>query len=180
MRRVSLVVVVILAISASANAGPRSRKLAQILSGTGTGVSSALIVSGFVFASDGNPVNKPLIYTGLVAATLTPSLGEWYSGQYLTIGMAVRIAGLGLATYAIQNEQDPVNCQVVGQTGCTTMAGAGFALLGLAGIAFIGGMAYDVGDAEDSADRYNERHGFTVVPVMMQGNAPGVLFAGRF
>ncbi len=170
----------LLAITGSAQAGPRSRKIAQLLSGTGTGVSSALILSGFVFASDGNPINKPLLYAGLGAAAITPSLGEWYSGEYLTIGMAARVLGAGIATYAVENQQEPVNCQTTGQTGCTSMKGAGLALLGLAGIAFIGGMAYDVGDSADSADRYNARHGFAVAPVIMPGNAPGVLLGGTF
>ncbi len=169
-----------IALSGSAHAGPRSRTRAQLLSGLGTGISSALVLSGFVFASDGNPVNKPLLYSGLATAAFAPSLGEWYAGQYLTIGLAVRVGAAGIATFAIEHEQESVNCQTTGQTGCTSIAGAGLALLGLAGIAFIGGMAYDVDDASDAVDRYNTRHGFGVAPIIIQGNAPGVLFGGYF
>jgi len=54
-------------------------------------------------------------------------------------------------------------------------------MLGIAGIAFIGGMAYDVGDAAPAVDRYNASHGFVVVPTAVStptGPAPGVSVSG--
>ena len=67
---------------------------------------------------------------------------RWYC-EYLTTGWP-RVLGAGIATYAVENQQEPAQLPDHGQTGCTSMKGVGLALLGLAGIAFIGGMAYDV------------------------------------
>jgi len=168
--------------SGSAHA-EKKRETAQILAGVGTGVSSALILGGFAFATQGNPINKPLMYSGLASAMITPSLGQFYAGQYLTIGMAVRVAAAGLATYALTHETKTVACDDSSMSGtmCTGFYGAGIAMLGLAGIAFIGGMAYDVGDAAPAVDRWNTSHGFVVAPAPIStptGPAPGISVSG--
>jgi hypothetical protein len=56
-------------------------------------------------------------------------------------------------------------------------------MLGLAGIAFVGGVWYDALDAGDAADRYNRRHGYAVTPTLQQtaqGLMPGVTISGYF
>jgi hypothetical protein len=175
-------VAVLVLASGSAHA-EKKRQTAQILAGVGTGVSSALILGGFAFASQGNPINKPLMYSGLASAMITPSLGQFYAGEYVTIGMAVRVAAAGLATYALTHETKTIQCDDASTSGtmCQSFYGAGIAMLGIAGIAFIGGMAYDVGDAAPAADRYNANHGFVVVPTAVStptGPAPGVSISG--
>jgi hypothetical protein len=185
-RLLHVLVLLVLLVSASGTArADRSRQTAQILSGAGTGVSSAVILAGFVFASQGNPFNKPLMYTGLASAALTPSLGEIYAGDYVTIGMAVRVAAAGLATYALVNKTETKTCDdaMMSSQQCTNLSGPGIAILGVAAIAFIGGMAYDVGDAGPAVDRYNRSHGVMIAPTALAtptGPAPGLALAGAF
>jgi hypothetical protein len=185
MRRIAafLVVVGLVASSSRAHADDEGRNptLAQVLSGAGTAVSAGLVLSGFVFTdNNGNQFNKPLLYAGIASAVITPSLGEWYAGEWLTYGMAARVIGAGVATFALTNEMKTQACDnatTAGQT-CTTLKGAGVALLGVAAIAFVGGMAYDVRDAGPAVDRWNERHGIMVAPTALatpQGNLAGGL-----
>jgi hypothetical protein len=183
MRRL-VVVLVVLAAVAPAHA-ERKRQTAQILSGAGTAVSSTLILSGFLFAKDGYPIDKPLMYSGLVSAAIAPSLGEFYAGQYITYGMAARVLAAGLATYALTHFNETTTCDNATMTGtmCTSIEGAGLALLGVSAIAFIGGMAYDVDDAGPAVDRYNRGHGLVIAPAPMPtptGPAPGLWIGGTF
>jgi hypothetical protein len=180
-----LVIVLALLVASNPAHAEKNRKTAQILAGVATGASSALVLSGFLFASDGNPINKPLMYAGLASAAITPSIGQFYAGEYLTIGMAVRVGAAGIATFAITHETESKTCDNATMSGttCTSFAGAGIALLGVAAIAFIGGMAYDVDDAGAAADRYNLDHGLVVTPTAMatpNGPAPGLSLAGYF
>jgi hypothetical protein len=100
--------------------------------------------------------------------------------------MAARVLGAGLATFALTNEMKTqlcVDAQTSSQT-CTSLKGGGLAMLGLAAIAFIGGMAYDVTDAAPAADRWNGRHGYmTVAPtafVTPTGTSTGIAIVGAF
>ena len=185
MRRI---VLVILLVSASAHA-EKHRHTATVLSGLGTGVSSALLLAGFLFAPSDQDFDKPLLYTGLASAVITPSLGEWYgassASQFLTLGMAARVAGAGLATVALTQEQKTQTCEdaATSDKQCKVLKGAGIALLGVAAIAFIGGMAYDVSTAGDAVDDWNARHGFMVEPtaiVTPTGTTTGVALVGKF
>jgi hypothetical protein len=187
VRRLILACVLVIAVG-SAHAGkPKSRTAAQALAGVGTGVASLLVLGGFMLAPDGQDFDKPLLYAGLAAATVLPSAGEWYAENWLTYGLAARVFGAGLATFALTTQmrtQPCIDAQTSMQT-CTNLQGAGFALLGAAAIAFVGGMAYDVEDAGDAVDRWNARHGFTasVVPLVLAtpaGSTPGLAIAGHF
>src|SRR5512141_1443046 len=100
--RFALICAVAVAAGRPAHAeGPKSEQTAEILSGVGTGVSSALILAGFLDENADQPFNKPLMYTGLATAAFTPSLGQFYAGEDVTIGMAVRAVGVGIATYGL-------------------------------------------------------------------------------
>jgi hypothetical protein len=165
--------------------GPKSEQTAEIMAGVGTGVSSALILTGFLLQTPDQPFNRPLMYTGLVTAAITPSLGQFYAGEYVTIGMAARVVGAGIATYALTHYSKVSTCDNATMAGsmCKTLDSGAFPLLGLAAIAFVGGMAYDVGDAGPAVQRWNERHGFQVAPAIVPGpNGPaaGLSIAGRF
>ncbi len=176
----------VLLLSATAHAGPKDPKLAKVLSGTAAAVSGAVVISGFVFAKDAAPFNYPVLYTGVGLLAVTPSLGQFYSGQYLTIGMGVRAAGAGIAIYTLENftrlakcpsapSSDPPECEILEENA--------YPLLGIAAITFIGGVWYDVLDAGDAANRYNTKHGFAIVPTVVpgpQGPTPGVLVGGTF
>jgi hypothetical protein len=172
--------------SATAHAGPKNPKTAKVLSGTAAAVSGAVVVTGFVTAKDGDPFNLPILYTGLGLLAITPSLGEFYAGQYLTIGMGVRVAGAGLAVYTLENYTQPSKCPLDPPSEpnrCESLTEGAYPLLGIAAITFIGGVWYDVLDAGEAADRYNKKHGYTIVPAVVpgpHGPTPGVLVGGTF
>src|ERR1700729_1559178 len=88
----------------------KSRKTALVLSGLGTGVASVLVLGGFLAAPTGQEFNKPVLYTGLVGATLAPSIGEWYAEDWLTYGMAARVFAAGLATLALTTQMKTITC----------------------------------------------------------------------
>jgi hypothetical protein len=184
MRRI--VLLAILFISTTADAGPRNRNTARLLSGSAAGVSGAVTLAGFVTTPSGEPFNKPVLYTGLGMLMVTPSAGEFYSGQYLTWGMGVRAVATGFALWTLSTQTTPVRCDEVGaphEPTCSAFNDAAYPLLGVAGIAFIGGVWYDVLDAADAADRFNARHGYTVMPAPMHGPngmAPGLVLSGSW
>lgn len=180
------VVTCLLLASVPAHAGPKDRQTARLLSGTAASVSGAVVLSGFVFAQDGKPFNVPVLYTGLGLLAVTPSLGELYAGQYVTIGMGVRAAATGLAVYTLRTQTRFATCDDAlssNEPPCEIFKELAYPLLGIAAIAFIGGVWYDVLDAPDAADRYNKRHGFAPVPAVLpgpQGPAPGLMLGGTF
>ncbi len=173
-----VVVMVLVARTLTAQAGGRERTTALALSGIGTGVSSALIVSSVLFQTDTHEVNSPLLYSGLATSVFTPSLGEWYAGEWLTVGMGVRTAAALLAAYGIQ-QTDEVRCLSPGVQTCKEINGTGVAVLGLAAIAFVGGAAYDVLDADDAVDRYNSTHTMILAPTLLPSGG-GVELVGTF
>ena len=107
----SLVILLVLLVAAPAHAdGPKSEQTAQLAAGIGTGVSSGLILAGFLAGDSSYPFNKPLMYTGLVSALITPSLGQIYAGDYITLGMAARVVGVGIGTYGLTHYTEPTPC----------------------------------------------------------------------
>lgn len=186
MRRVAALLAVTLP-CAVAHA-EKHRGTAEALSGVGVGVSSVLVLSSFLINDPYHPVDEPVLYAGLVSSVITPSLGEWYAGEWLTPGMAVRVAAVGLATFAVAHEQhdipcDPTSGSPPGST-CKAFTGDGVALLGIAAIAYIGGAAWDVENAGDAVDRANQRTGgFALVPTALAtptGLAPGLYFSATY
>jgi hypothetical protein len=181
-----LAVVVVLVFCATAHAGPKDPKTAKIMSGTAAGVSGAVALAGFLTTPEGEAFNEPVLYTGIGLLAVTPSLGEFYAGQYLTIGMGVRAAATGLAIYTLNSQTKAVICDTPGanhELACRSFNENAYPLLGVSAIAFIGGVWYDVLDAGDAADRYNRDHGFTVAPTTLsgpQGLAPGLVVSGQF
>jgi hypothetical protein len=187
VRRLTIVCILCISLVAHAD-GKKSRTTAQALSGGGTALASVLVLAGFLAAPSGEEFEKPVLYTGIATAAILPSLGEVYAGEYLTYGMAARVFAAGIATVALTTQMKTETCDdaTMSNQQCTKLQGAGFALLGVAAIAFVGGMAYDVQDAGDAADRWNVRHGFTatIVPTAMLApngqTVPGLALAARF
>lgn len=148
--------------------------VATALSGVGTGVSSALVVASFLARGDREDLNRPLFISGLASSIITPSLGQIYSGEYWTWGMVVRAGAAALGTIAVLTQEETVRCDN-GDVDCKNIKGAGLALLGLAAIGYIGGVAYDVMDAGDSAKRANGQLAIKVVPT-----GTGLALVGTF
>ena len=185
MRRV-VVTLCLLVLCATANAGPKDPKTAKLLSAVGASVSGAVVVAGFVSAPDSKRINPPVMYTGIGMLFVTPSLGEFYAGQYLTIGMGVRALAAGFAVYTLETQTKLATCDDAlssDEPPCEIFKESAYPLLGIAAIAFVGGVWYDTLDAGDAAERYNRKHGFTVVPSVQpgpHGPAPGLVLSGWF
>ncbi len=158
-----------------ADADVHRRKVATALSAIGVGVSSGIVVTSFFVGPLGH-VDMTVLDVGLATSIVTPSLGEFYAHQVFTIGEALRVAGAALALVGV-NQTESVSCENGFTTGCTTITGAGVALLGIGAIAFIGGAAYDVLDAGDAVDRHDLR--VSVVPMAVPAGG-GVAIAGRW
>jgi hypothetical protein len=177
MKRLAVVTLLVV-MTVSAHAEGRKRSTAQALSGVGVGVSSGLFLSAFLVLQDNHEVNRPLLYSGLFSAAITPSLGELYAGEWLTIGMGVRTAAAALAAYGV-TQTDEVRCIAPGVQTCQELNGKAIVFLGLAAIAFVGGAAYDVMDADEAVDRYNAKHSVVVAPSVFPSGG-GVELIGTF
>lgn len=183
----SLVVCALLA-STTAHAGPKDRQKAKIMAGVAASVSGSVVMAGFLFAQDGKPFNLPVLYTGLGLLFVTPSIGQFYSEQYLTIGMGVRAAATGFAIYTLENYTRLAKCDTAPSSAppeCEIFVEEAYPLLGIAAIGFIGGVWWDVLDSGDAADRYNKKHGHAPMPTPTvlrgpYGLAPGLALSGSF
>ena len=186
MPRVVLTLSLVLASAVSSTAhAEKSRQTAQLLSGVGASVSGAVVLGGFMFAPDSKRINEPVMYTGIGMLFVTPSLGEFYAGEYLTIGMGVRALAAGLAVYTLETQTKLATCDdALSSTDppCEIFTEGAYPLLGIAAIGFIGGVWYDALDAGDAVDRWNRRHGLSVTPGVptASGPAPGLTLSGRF
>lgn len=115
----------------------------------------------------------------LLASTLTPSLGHWYAGEFLTTGMALRGVG-GLLVIA--GVAQALSCF----EGCSDGAGAAGGLILAGAGSYVGGTIYDVATAGAAARRYNRSHGaqMAVAPTMIPAGggamAMGMGVSGSF
>ncbi|MGE5183344.1 MAG: hypothetical protein ACM31C_14840 [Acidobacteriota bacterium] len=162
----------------------KSRDTAEILSGAGAGVSTAIVLSSFLATDRASDTNMPLLYAGLGTSLVTPSLGELYAGQYLTWGMGVRALAGAAAIYAVTAQTETVTCtdQPTATVKCQNMTSTGLAILGLAAITYIGGAWYDIADAPDAVDRKSGR--IRVAPIIVPAGdgswAPGLYFSAAY
>lgn len=182
MRRALLA---LLLVASAAHADPpkgKNKNVAYALGGVGTGVSGGLLIASAVFASGSeDPVNMPLFISGLASSIVTPSLGQYYAGEYFTIGMGVRAAAGVTAYIGATQFRDVKSCGVQGGT-CSELSQEAIVILGLASIAYIGGVAYDLYATGDVVDDWNRKHGIFVGFAMAndQAHTPLLGLTGRF
>jgi hypothetical protein len=179
-----LVSIAILAAATGTASAEKKLRTAQIASGVGTGVSSALVITAFFVGEKNGDVNMPLLYAGLGSGVVTPSLGEFYVGKYVTLGMGLRVAAGALATWGVLAHDQEVRCNDTTQfMTCKNLKQEAFLWVGLAGIMFIGGAAYDIKELPDYVDDYN-KGSFAVAPTVMPtptgGSAFGLAAVGTF
>jgi hypothetical protein len=165
MRAVATALAAPLLAAAPAQAEPRKLTTAQALSGVGTGVSGALFLSAFVLNEKNGDVNLPLVYAGLGSSVVTPALGHWYVGHYLTPGTAMRAGAALLSTWAVSHYSQTERCGTVEFKECTGLRREAIIFLGISAIAFVGGAALDFKTLPDAVADYNAR--FTVTPTLM-------------
>jgi hypothetical protein len=171
----TLTALVLVASLATAHA-EKSVRTAQVLSGVGTGVSSGLFLAAFLTGDKEGSVNHPVLYTAIGTSVITPSLG---AGQYVTVGSVIRVLAGGLAIYAVTAQTETVRCATIEFSECKELTGTATVLLGIAALAFVGGAAYDVMDADDAVKRYNARTRMALVPAVTPESA-GLVVTGQF
>ncbi len=139
-----------------------------------------------MIAVGGETGNDALISGGFLASTLTPSLGHWYAGEFLTTGMALR--GVGGLLFITGVAQALSGACWGGDDGssCGGDEDDGEALILLGAGAYVGGMIYDVATAGAAARRYNRKHGAqmavapTMIPAAGGAMAMGMGVSGSF
>ncbi len=180
--RAVVIALVLALVAPTASAAPRSQRTAFALSGVGTGVSGALFLSAFLVRDGIEDVHMPLFYAGLGSSIVTPSLGQFYAGTYVTPGLVIRTAAVGLATYAAVKYTHTTRCKTtVEYTECTEIVGDAIPWLGVAAIAFVGGAALDFKDIPGSVARWNRRHGIILTPTFVPASGGGsLLLVGQF
>lgn len=149
-----------------ADAKPRKLTTAYALSGVGAGVSLGLVAGAFVLPPHSGDIYLPMLYIGLGTSVVTPSLGNWYAGRWFTVGMGIRLVAGGLATVVAATQRDEVQCGTSSPEFCRRLSNTGVTLLGIAGIVYIGGAAYDFKTLRDDVDTYNAKHRFQWAPVL--------------
>ena len=73
---------------------PKDESTAVAMSTLGVLASGGLIAAAFAVPRGHNELQGTLATAGVTSTLVTPSLGHWYAGSYLTTGLTLRLAGL--------------------------------------------------------------------------------------
>jgi hypothetical protein len=146
----------------------KSPEAAFALSATGALISVGLL--GYAaHIAPGAEADRLALGAG-ASLIVTPSLGQVYAGNYLTVGLGARVGGAALMVLGYH----AASC---GETGdCSPQLGAASLIAG-AGV-FIAGVLWDVATAPRAARRWNERH-LTLTPTIT-GDRAGLAIGGAF
>ena len=115
----AVVAILVLALAAPASHAERKKlTTAQAASGIGTGASAAVFLTAFLLSKQNHgDVNMPLVYIGLGTSVVTPALGHWYTGRYLTPGMGIRAAAAAFSTFGVLRYSQTVRCNTFEEQG---------------------------------------------------------------
>jgi hypothetical protein len=117
------------------------------------------------------------MYLGLAAATVGPSLGQWYAGRWFTAGLGIRLASTALVVTALELDR---RCHAgCGKEGTY----ATLAYVGIGGL--VVGAVHDIVTAPGAAREYNQKHALTLSlgPTLLRspgGPAYGLAAHGSF
>lgn len=145
----------------------KNEKTAIGLSVAGTALSAGFWAYGHQTRNDG------LLAAGLLTSLFTPSLGHWYAGDALTVGLGIRAASAAVFVMGVSEAARD-----------DTRSDAG-ALIGMGLLGYATGILYDIATAPRAARTYNERHrvAATFAPAVLtppSGPVIGVGLGGRF
>jgi hypothetical protein len=123
-----------------------------------------------------------VVLVSQLVGLITPSIGEFYSRQILTGGMAMRVGGLVVETVGMFDYYNNEIGDCATGPACHHPAGTYALIVGGAAL-YAGGMIYDVVRARDAASSWNRRHDVMVVPTALKTQSsvtPGVALALTF
>jgi hypothetical protein len=160
--RLAVVLVLLTARLASAESSDEAKSpgVGLALSAGGTAVSIGLIAGGLATAEHYRDQGYTIAAVGLASTLVTPSLGEWYAGKYLTAGLGLRFAGVAATAIGVANLRICFD-QCSGQDGNNAVAGTAI-VLGLA--AYASGMLLDIAWAPSTVRESNARHLLVITP----------------
>ena len=173
--RLAVVLVFLTARLASADSdAAKSPDVGLGLSAGGTAASIGFIATGLAMASAQQP--RDLGYTiatvGLVSTLVTPSLGEWYAGKYLTGGLGLRLVGtavtaIGVSRFAICF--DGCGGQSIDNSGAGTAI-----VLGL--VTYAAGIVWDIASAPSIVRESNARLHPVITPSILTSPSGGAAY----
>ena len=160
-------VVALLLVGSPAHAKPRKLSTAYAMSGIGAGASAVLVTGAFLLPPHSGDVYYPMLWAGVGSAVVTPSLGNFYASKWLTVGMGIRVAAGGFAAYVAASQTQTIQCPDSSTPkSCDQITNTGMTLMGIAGIVFIAGAAYDFKTLPDDMRAYNAKNAFQWAPVI--------------
>ena len=174
----AILVVCAFAGSATAQADvPPPKKNPVVASALSIGVTAAMVGTGWAIEKSGTDLGAG-DRSGWAASVyvpgimLGPSVGHWYAGEVGWRGLAMRGGGValiaaGVGVFIADGGEGP-------GTKSQVIMGAGLVVIGV-------GAVYDMTTAGDAAERYNARHGRSVVLApLIQDRGGGLVVAGTF
>jgi hypothetical protein len=159
---------------------PNSPDFALALSAGGTLVSLGLLVGGW-HDLEHTTVGPKLWATtsaiGLESTLITPSLGQWYAGKFMTTGLALRLAGIAAGGLAALN--------ICSSENCHSDRSAVLLLGGLGVLTYAVGVGWDIATVRTTTKEGNaRRHAPVITPSVLttpSGHAAyGLGLGGRF
>ena len=156
--------------SAEDTDGTKSPATALALSAGGVTASLGMLIGGLYGASQARHGGSEgawdtVAAVGAASTLVTPSLGEWYSGKYLTGGLGLRLGGIALAAAGVSTVAICIDC------GHPDNSGA-IALVGVGALAYLGGIILDVATAPSAAREHNTKPKTRVMVVPSVGKWP--------
>ena len=116
-----------------------------------------------------------IMAAGALATLVTPSFGEWYAHDYVTLGLGMRLAGLALVglgsarVCGVDVNEYPDDCSTLSPP----LVVAGAAL-------YVGGVVRDLAHARTVAREYDHAHARVAVVPLAAARTAGLAIAGTF
>ena len=149
---------------------PKDESTAVAMSTLGVLASGGLIAAAFAVPRGHGDLQGALATAGVTSTLVTPSLGHWYAGSYLTTGLTLRLAGIAFGAAGVSQLGICFD-----DSGChANNEGAG-TLLAIGGATYITGILWDLATARSAARRYNREH----APAVRTAIAPTLAREGR-
>jgi hypothetical protein len=103
---------------------------------------------------------------GLGTTLVTPSLGEWYAGTFMTAGLGLRLAGIGVSAVGLASA-------TICFGDCHGENTGPIVILGLGGLVYATGIVWDIATARSTARKANARARPVVLTPSLQTTPSG-------
>lgn len=180
LRLVLLLVLLVPRLAAAEPDDTKSPGVSLALSAGGTAVSFGVFAGSLMVADhlQGHHPWYTVSVVGLASTIITPSLGEWYAGSYVTPAMGLRLGG---ALLAIAGASQAEICFDECKPHDNSLP---VAVIGLGLTTYLAGVIWDIAAAPSTARKANARRHPTITPTLMTApsgaSAYGLGLGGNF